>query len=124
MTRLACRKTREALGIDVANNIVVIDEAHNLIPAINGAHSVSLSVSSLAKIVALLDAYLSQFQSRLGAAKATAVTSAKRLTERLQLFLTAGKARAHFVPIFKRAVQGTLCRIQSVLHISLLFCVL
>ena len=91
---LIAAKKRKERGRKVfrrLTNTVIIDEAHNLIPAINGAHSVSISVASLTKIVDLLDAYLSHFQSRLGAAKSTAVTSAKRLTERLQCFMASIK---------------------------------
>lgn len=91
-----CRKTREALGVQLEGAVVIIDEAHNLLPAINGSHSVSLSSGSLSAIVDLLDAYLARFQGRLGGAKTEAVTSAKRLVERLLDFAcSAAQVRVH-----------------------------
>ena len=87
LAHLICRDTREALGLQLQDSVVIIDEAHNLLPAINGSHSVTLSRCHLSSIVDLLGAYLRAFQSRLGAAKTAAVTSAKRLVERLQAFL-------------------------------------
>jgi DEAD_2 len=87
MSHVACRDTREALGLELHNAVVIIDEAHNLLPAINGSHSIALPSASLATIAALLGSYLSHFQSRLGGAKTQAVTAAKRLAERLQAFV-------------------------------------
>jgi chromosome transmission fidelity protein 1 len=81
------------MGLDVTNNIVVIDEAHNLLQAIKGAHSVSMTSGSLASMAELLSAYLTRFQSHLGASKATAVTLALGLAERVRTFLDACTAR-------------------------------
>ncbi len=38
---------REALGISLAGNVVVFDEAHNLVDAINAAHSCTVSAVQL-----------------------------------------------------------------------------
>lgn len=89
VTPSGCRETREALGLDVAGSVVIIDEAHNLLGAINGAHSVALSADSLASMSELLGAYYARFQSRLGPAKAAAVTLARGLVERVCTFLAA-----------------------------------
>lgn len=83
------RETRDALGIDIENAVVIIDEAHNLLPAINGSHSVALPAAALAGVTTLLAAYLRHFQARLGTAKAAAVTAALRLAERLQAFVAS-----------------------------------
>ena len=40
-------QAREAVGVDVRGNIVVIDEAHNLIEAINDLHAVQLTVAQV-----------------------------------------------------------------------------
>lgn len=37
-------KTREALSIDVRGHIVVVDEAHNLVDALNDIHTVQLGI--------------------------------------------------------------------------------
>jgi chromosome transmission fidelity protein 1 len=38
-------ETREAFGLKVRGNIVVVDEAHNLIEAINSMHSIYVPAS-------------------------------------------------------------------------------
>ncbi len=44
------QQTRESLGIELEGNIVIIDEAHNLIEAINAIHSVELTAHKLAMV--------------------------------------------------------------------------
>ena len=39
--------TRDALGIDVRDSVVILDEAHNIIESINSAYSCSLNLGSL-----------------------------------------------------------------------------
>lgn len=39
------KDTRESLGIKLEGNIVIIDEAHNLIEAINNMYSIELQFS-------------------------------------------------------------------------------
>jgi chromosome transmission fidelity protein 1 len=41
------KNTREALNIDLRDNIVIIDEAHNLIETINNIYSVELDVAKV-----------------------------------------------------------------------------
>ena len=91
----SCRKTREALGVQLQDSVVIIDEAHNLLTAINSSHSISLSGANLRSIVNLLDAYLQRFQGRLGGGKTEAVTSAKRLVERLLAFACSSAQVRH-----------------------------
>ena len=44
---LLCENTREALGIDLTENIVICDEAHNLIDAIASAHNCQVTLTQL-----------------------------------------------------------------------------
>lgn len=78
-----CRATREALGLRLQGSIVVVDEAHNLLPAIHSSHSVLLPLSSLHSTTKLLATYLDHFQTRLGTTKASTVTAVKNISERL-----------------------------------------
>eukprot|EP01105_Mastigella_eilhardi_P001189 TRINITY_DN1147_c3_g1_i2.p1 TRINITY_DN1147_c3_g1~~TRINITY_DN1147_c3_g1_i2.p1 ORF type:complete len:736 (-),score=115.27 TRINITY_DN1147_c3_g1_i2:335-2422(-) len=59
------KPSREWLGIDVKDNIVVIDEAHNLIDAINNIHSVELNLAQLERARFQLGHYLDTYSRRL-----------------------------------------------------------
>ncbi len=41
------KSTRESLGIELKGNIVVVDEAHNLVDAINEMYSTQLSLAQV-----------------------------------------------------------------------------
>ncbi|CEM36148.1 unnamed protein product [Vitrella brassicaformis CCMP3155] len=59
------RDTREALGIRIKGSVIVFDEAHNLIEAINSSHSCTITQSQLAGCRQDLEAYLVQYEKWL-----------------------------------------------------------
>ncbi|KIR32908.1 chromosome transmission fidelity protein 1 [Cryptococcus deuterogattii MMRL2647] len=59
------KNAREALGINLKNQVVVIDEAHNLIDTILSVYSTTLTSVNLANAVSQLQQYLQRFKSRL-----------------------------------------------------------
>jgi chromosome transmission fidelity protein 1 len=59
------KNAREALGIDLTDQIVVIDEAHNLIDTILGIYSASLPANHVSSAASQLTQYLQRFRSRL-----------------------------------------------------------
>lgn len=62
---LLSETTRQAMKLDLKNNIIVIDEAHNLIDTINNIHSSQVSLNDL-KICQLgLQKYLQKFKLKL-----------------------------------------------------------
>lgn len=61
------KDTREALNIDLRDNIVIIDEAHNLIDVINNIYSVELDVIKISQAHAQLTQYKARYLSRLKA---------------------------------------------------------
>ena len=63
----ALNPTRESLDIDLKNNIVILDEAHNVVNAINAIHSVELKLSSISQALAQLTQYLNRHKTGLGA---------------------------------------------------------
>jgi chromosome transmission fidelity protein 1 len=39
--------TRESLGINLRNAVVIVDEAHNIVDAVNGMYSVTLTATQV-----------------------------------------------------------------------------
>ncbi|EGO23609.1 hypothetical protein SERLADRAFT_349743 [Serpula lacrymans var. lacrymans S7.9] len=61
------RPAREALGIDLTDQIVVIDEAHNLIPTLLALSSTRLTRRTLSTSLHQLSVYFQKFRNRLSA---------------------------------------------------------
>ncbi|KAI9443288.1 DNA repair helicase [Lactarius indigo] len=59
------RDARDALGIDLTNQIVVIDEAHNLVSSLLSLSTVTLPLRTLELCLEQLTAYISRFKNRL-----------------------------------------------------------
>lgn len=59
------QETRESLGIDLEDSVVIVDEGHNLVDAVNAVHSATMSRGQLATAKSALDAYFTRFSSRL-----------------------------------------------------------
>ncbi|KAG9035892.1 ATP-dependent DNA helicase chl1 [Tulasnella sp. JGI-2019a] len=79
---LLLKQSREALEIDLSDQIVVIDEAHNLIDTILSIHTVPLSSTILRASLSQLKIYIGKFKARLSPKNALHL-------RRLVLFLTA-----------------------------------
>ena len=59
--------TRKAVGLNLKNSVVIIDEAHNLLETISGIHSVGVSGGQLALAYSQLTQYRDKYSSRLKA---------------------------------------------------------
>lgn len=59
--------SRQALGLDLTDSVVVIDEAHNIINSVIDVHSVTLPHSTLQAACGQLEAYLAKYRTRLAA---------------------------------------------------------
>ncbi|KAG1141260.1 hypothetical protein G6F37_008435 [Rhizopus arrhizus] len=57
--------TRESLGISLKNNIVIIDEAHNLIETVTSLYTVSLSLIQIQLTWNQLSLYIQKYKERL-----------------------------------------------------------
>lgn len=70
------KSTRETYNIDLANNIVIFDEAHNIIDFIKQMNSVTISSPSLAfkRIVDCISTYISKYGKRLGGLNASSIS--------------------------------------------------
>ncbi len=61
--------SRDAIGLNLNNAVVVVDEAHNLVDAIGNAHSAPVSLSQLQASENQLSAYLTHFRQRLSSSE-------------------------------------------------------
>ncbi|CAE1316923.1 DDX11 [Acanthosepion pharaonis] len=61
------RTTRESCGIKVKDNIVIIDEAHNLLETINNIHSVEVTGAQMCRAHSQLSQYEQRYRNRLKA---------------------------------------------------------
>eukprot|EP00474_Spongospora_subterranea_P009407 CRZ09865.1 hypothetical protein [Spongospora subterranea] len=56
---------RKSLGLNLKGNVVIVDEAHNLVEAVNDLYSASLSLANATKVRDALEKYLAKYHSRL-----------------------------------------------------------
>ncbi len=99
---LLLQKTaRDALGISVKDNIVVIDEAHNLMDAIADTLSVSLTLNQLQIATQQVTAYVQHFKNRLKGKNRVYITQIIRLLNSIVHCLqkTAGSIRQQDVSV-------------------------
>ena len=73
------RDTREALGVDLARSVVIIDEAHNLLDAVNSVHSSRLSYPQLRAAHAQVSGYYERFRGRMAPGNARHVQTLQHL---------------------------------------------
>ncbi|GAB5589642.1 ATP-dependent DNA helicase chl1 [Umbelopsis nana] len=59
------KTTRESLGISLKNNIVIIDEAHNLIDTITAIHTITIHMTQMRTALSQISQYLQRYKSRL-----------------------------------------------------------
>ena len=73
------KSARESLGISIKDNIVVIDEAHNLMDAVADTLSVFMTLSQLQISTQQITAYVQRFKNRLKGKNRVYVTQVIRL---------------------------------------------
>lgn len=59
------KSARDALGIKLAGNVVIIDEAHNIMDAVANVHAAELRLSELRKVRGMLGVYVKRFGKKL-----------------------------------------------------------
>uniref|UniRef100_A0A0G4GLR3 Helicase ATP-binding domain-containing protein n=1 Tax=Chromera velia CCMP2878 TaxID=1169474 RepID=A0A0G4GLR3_9ALVE len=76
-------EAREALGVETEGNVVVFDEAHNLMDALNACGSSRISVAELRGVREDLQKYLKEYAAKLASDNAQAVRRAAGLCSQL-----------------------------------------
>ncbi|MFH4973995.1 hypothetical protein AB6A40_000704 [Gnathostoma spinigerum] len=64
---LLSKSARDAWGINLKDNVVIIDEAHNLLETIASVHCTELSLTVITLTISLLRNYIERYRSRLKA---------------------------------------------------------
>lgn len=80
--------TRDSVGLDLTNAVVIFDEAHNLIDAISSAHSAAISPSQLAAAADQLQQYIQRYKARLRGSNLFYCQQLLRLLTAVAAFLT------------------------------------
>ncbi|KAI0057841.1 DNA repair helicase [Artomyces pyxidatus] len=78
------KNAREALSIDLSNQIIVVDEAHNLLSTLLSLSTVTLPLRTLELCLAQLSAYMSRFKNRLSSKHSLHLNRLLRLLETLR----------------------------------------
>ena len=75
------------MDLSLKDQIVIIDEAHNLMDTISGIHSVSISLSQLRRARQQVGTYLQKFRNKLKGKNRVYVTQIVRLIDSLVVYL-------------------------------------
>jgi DEAD_2. len=81
------KSAREALNLSVKGHVVIIDEAHNLMDAIAGIHSVTVSLHQLQTAISQLTVYARKFKNRLKGKNRNYVAQVIRLVNSIADYL-------------------------------------
>lgn len=81
------KSAREALDLSLKDHVVIIDEAHNLMDAIAGIYSVSVSLIQAQEARTQLTVYLQRFRNKLKGKNRVYVAQILRLIDSIIAFL-------------------------------------
>lgn len=81
------RSSRKALGVDLKDAIIVIDEAHNILDTISSMSSTSVSLADVSPSLQGLQIYYDKFKNRLKGINKVYVAKLIKLVSALQDFL-------------------------------------
>lgn len=86
------KSAREALDLSLKDHIVIVDEAHNLMDAIAGIYSVSVTLDQVQQARAQLTVYLQRFRNKLKGKNRVYVAQTVRLLDSLIAYLQSKNA--------------------------------
>ncbi|KAL2425320.1 ATP-dependent DNA helicase chl1 [Exophiala dermatitidis] len=99
------KSAREALGISVKDDVIIIDEAHNLADAIAETFSAALRLSQLDQAVHQVTAYAVRFKNRLKGKNRVYVTQVLRLLNSFTDCLRSVGEKSHMKDVTVTASQ-------------------
>jgi len=81
------KSAREALGLSLKNHVVIIDEAHNLMDAISGIYTVSVTYDQVQQARSQLTIYLQKFRLKLKGKNRVYVAQTLRILDSIIAYL-------------------------------------
>ncbi|KAK3936929.1 ATP-dependent RNA helicase chl1 [Diplogelasinospora grovesii] len=81
------KSARDALGIKLEGNVVIIDEAHNIMDAVANVHAAEIRLSELRRARQMLGVYVKRFGKKLQGENRIMVAHVGRVVESLTEFL-------------------------------------
>eukprot|EP00803_Ostreobium_quekettii_P010949 evm.model.scf_201EXC.1 EVM.evm.TU.scf_201EXC.1 scf_201EXC:9634-13992(-) len=75
---------RRSLGIRLSQSVVIIDEAHNLVDAVNASHSACLTGEDTKVAISMITSYFDRFSSRLSPENSNNVQELRRAGKALR----------------------------------------
>lgn len=88
------KSARQALNISLTDQIVIIDEAHNLVETITELHSASISLAQIKRARHQVSFYLSKFLRRFTGKNRVYLAQLLRLIDSLRIYLESRKDNA------------------------------
>jgi chromosome transmission fidelity protein 1 len=89
------KSARDALGIKLEGNVVIIDEAHNIMDAVSNVYAAEIRLSELRKARQLLGIYVKRFGKKLKGENRVMVAQVARVVDALSEWLDGAlKAKA------------------------------
>ena len=79
--------TRQSSGITVDGNVIIIDEAHNIIDAINNTHATTVTITQLTIACQMVRAYIQKYSNRMKGSNLAYCTQLANIFEALSIFL-------------------------------------
>lgn len=81
------KSAREALGIKLEGNIVIIDEAHNIMDAVSNVHAAEIKYTDLKRAKLSLGMYYQRFQQKLKGENKVMIAQLQRVVEALGVYI-------------------------------------
>jgi chromosome transmission fidelity protein 1 len=97
------KATRDAFGVELEGSLVIFDEAHNLIDAINQAHSIAIPHDSIKMVVNGLVQYFDRYSKRLSGSHVKLIQQLLHAASNINSFLD-------------RTTQSQILSINEFLH--------
>ena len=94
------KSARDALGIKLEGNVVVIDEAHNVMDAIANVHASEIKLSDLRRARGMLGVYVKRFGKKLKGVNRVNVGRVARVIDGLTEWMeNASKLKVRFLTL-------------------------